>query len=159
VTLSILTGSSRLELPVRLPRTEDPELAPFQPPEGSAPIEVDELAPESAARRIEHDVASGAVTLTYEYGGGRRILPNGIELEDVGREIFTIVEGDPLSARVRCEGLVAIGRSDWRTRVETESEMWCDADHFHTWNRIEAFEGEEKVHEDERTFSVPRDLV
>ncbi|HYM64481.1 MAG TPA: CocE/NonD family hydrolase [Gaiellaceae bacterium] len=159
VTLSLSTGSSRLELPVRLPQAADLELVPFQPPEGSAPIEVDELAPASAARRIEHDVASGAVTLTYEYGGGRRVLPNGIELEDVGREIFTIVEGDPLSARVRCEGLVALGRGDWRTRVETASEMWCDADHFHTRNRIEAFESGEKVHEDERTFSVPRDLV
>jgi uncharacterized protein len=104
-------------------------------------------------------VATGAVTLTYEYGGGRRILPNGIELEDAGREIFTIVEGDPLSARVRCEGLVAVGRGNWRTRVETESELWSDAASFHTRNRIEAFEGDVKVHEDERTFSVPRDLV
>ena len=144
---------------MRPPRPEDQELAPFQSPEGSAPIEVDEITAGSAARRIERDVATGTVTLTYEYGGGRRILPNGIELEDAGREIFTIVEGDPLSARVRCEGLVAVGRGDWRTRVETESELWSDATSFHTRNRIEAFEGDVKVHEDERTFSVPRDLV
>ena len=144
---------------MRPPRPDDQGLAPFQAPEGSAPIEVDEITAGSAARRIERDVATGAVTLTYEHGGGRRVLPNGIELEDVGREFFTIVEGDPLSARIRCEGLVAVGRGDWRTRVETESELWSDATSFHTRSRIRAFEGDEKIHEDERTFSVPRDLV
>ncbi len=159
VTLSLFTGSSRLELPVRPPRPDAQGLAPFQTPEGSAPIEVDEITAGSAARRIERDVATGAVTLTYEHGGGRRILPNGIELEDAGREIFTIVEGDPLSARIRCEGLVAVGRGNWRTRVETQSDLWSDATSFHTRNRIQAFEGDVKVHEDERTFSVPRDLV
>ena len=158
-TLSVFTGSSHLELPVRPPRPEDQELAPFQSPEGSAPIEVDEITPGWAGRRIERDVATGTVDAHLRVRGGRRILPNGIELEDGGREIFTIVEGDPLSARVRCEQLVAVGRGDWRTRVETESELWSDATSFHTRNRIRAFEGDEKVHEDERTFSVPRDHV
>ena len=54
---------------------------------------------------------------------------------------------------------MAVGRGDWRTRVETESELWSDAASFYTRNRIEAFEGDVKVHEDERTFSVPRDFV
>jgi hypothetical protein len=55
--------------------------------------------------------------------------------------------------------LITIGRGDWRTRVETESEMTCDADAFHVENTVTAYEGDERVFKQTRRFSAPRDLV
>ena len=104
-------------------------------------------------------MAAGAAEIVYAYGGGRRQLPNGLELEDDYRETFRIVGEDPLSARVETEMSVALGRGDWQTRVETESAMWSDSDAFHTTNSVEAYEGPEKVFARTWTFSVPRDLV
>jgi predicted acyl esterase len=157
VTLTVLGGE--LELPVRPPRTEDEAPAAFEEPEGSPPLAVETLAEGTASRTIERDVATGAVTLTYAYGGGRKRLPSGLELEDAYRETFSIVEGDPLSAEVRCNHSVRLGRGAWQTLVVTESVMRSDAASFHLTNVVEAYEGEEQVFARTRELTVPRDLV
>lgn len=159
VTLEVVAGASAVELPVRRSSAADDALPAFDEPEVAAPLEVEELEPGSATRRVERDFMTGTAVLTYEFGGGRRVLPTGVELADGGRETFTIREGDPLSARVRCEEFVEIGRGDVRTRVETDSEMWSDAEHFYVRNRIRAYENKALVHEDERDFAVRRDHV
>ena len=117
------------------------------------------MSPRAATRRVERDFVTGEAVLTYEFGGGRRVLPSGVELADWARETFTIREGDPLSARVRCEERVELARDGVRTMVETDSEMWSDAESFHVVNRLRATENGEVVHEDERPFTVPRDHV
>jgi putative CocE/NonD family hydrolase len=159
VTLTVIAGVSSFELPVRPPRADDAGLPELGEPEGAAPLTVDEREPGTATRQILRDLVTGEAVLTYEYGGGRRVLPSGVELVDWARETFTIREGDPLSARVRCEERVEIRREDVRTRVETDSEMWSEAERFNILNRIRAFENDDVIHEDERTFSVLRDHV
>ena len=87
------------------------------------------LRPGPAGRTITHDLSTGRVELSYDWQvGGLIRLPNGLEIEDRNLTVFSIVEGDPLSARVRSETAGAIGRGEWRTRCETVSEMTCDAD-------------------------------
>jgi hypothetical protein len=75
------------------------------------------------------------------------------------RETFTIVDGDPLSAVVRVEGRVAVGRGGWQTRVEIDTTMTSDAERFHVSSTVEAWDGDERVFSRTRPFSVPRDLV
>ena len=145
-----------LVLPVREPRPEDDSLRPFDPPETSPPLEVEELAVGPTTRTVERDVGTGTSVLTYAYGSGRR-HPNGIELVETTREVFRIVEGDPLSAAVEVYETVALARDDWRTRAETRSEMTGDADSFHVVNTVTAYEGEEVAFERTRRFSVPRE--
>ena len=159
VTLTVVAGASSLELPVREPRPSDEDLPAFGEPEAAAELPVGEREPGSATRRVERDFVTGEAVLTYEFGGGRRVLPSGVELADWARETFTIREGEPLSARVRCEERVELARDGVRTIVETDSEMWSDAESFHVVNRIRATENGEVVHEDERPFTVPRDHV
>jgi putative CocE/NonD family hydrolase len=159
VTLTVLAGESTVALPVRPQAAADGDLEPFGEPESAPPPAAEEVEPGSAQRRVVRDFVSGEAVLTYEHGGGRRILPNGVELADGTRETFTIREGDPLSARVRCEEWVEIARGDVRTRIETDSEMWSDAESFHVRNRVRATENREVVHDEERTFAVPRDHV
>jgi hypothetical protein len=158
-TLTVFAGASRLELPVRTPRDGDESLAPFEEPEGAEPLAVEELEPGWARRHVARDLATGEATLVYDFGAGRRVLPNGVELADGGRETFTIREGDPLSARVRCEELVEIARGEVRTRVETDGELWADAAAFHTRSVRRAYENGELVHERESRASIARDNV
>lgn len=159
ITLTVVAGASVVELPVRPARAEDAGLHAFEEPEGAPPLAVEELEPSSSTRRITRDLGSEEAVLVFEFGAGRRVLPSGVELTDGGRETFTISEGDPLSARVRCEEYVEIAREGLRTRIETDGELWSDAESFHTRNTIRAWENGELVHEGERELSVPRDLV
>jgi uncharacterized protein len=148
-----------LVLPIRAPRPEDAKLRPFDPPESAPPLAIEMLAEAPTRRTVERDVGSGETVLTYSYGGGRRRLPNGIELDETTHETFRIVEGDPLSARVDVAETVGVARDDWRTRVETASTMTADAEAFHVENTVVAYEGDERVFERTRRFSAPRDLV
>ena len=160
VTITVETGaSSRLVLPVRPPRPSDDELRPFGEPEGSPPLAIQHLAEGYASRTVERDLASGASMLTYAYGNGRVVLPNGIELAERYRELFTLVEGDPLSAAVRTDASIELGRGDWKTRVDTESSMSCEHDSFTVVNRVEAHEGPRQVFARTWTKRIPRDLV
>jgi hypothetical protein len=159
VTLTVVAGSSLLELPVRGPRDSESALREFEEPEAAAALLIEEREPGSATRRVTRDFVKGEAVLVYEYGGGRRVLPSGLELADWTRETFTIREDEPLSARVRCEERVELTRDGIRTVVETDSEMWSDAQCFHVVNRIRATENGEVVHESERPFTVPRDHV
>ena len=114
-----------------------------------------------AGRRSSHDLATGRVELVYDWDvGGRTRLPNGLEVEDSNRTTFSIVEGDPLSAAVRCRMAGQLGRGDWQTRCETESVMTCDAEELPrhparcTRGRVTSC-----VFEHTWTSVIPRDLV
>jgi hypothetical protein len=110
---------------------------------------------------IRRDVAERRLELTVDldYWGAPRLLPTGLEYSENGQDTYTIVEDDPLSAAVRCEWAIAIGRDAWRTRVETRSTMSADADAFHVTNVLDAYEGNVRVLAKTWTLAVPRDLV
>jgi putative CocE/NonD family hydrolase len=160
VTLTVVTGGeSSLELPVRPRRAEDIELAPFLPPEGAAPLPVEPLSG-STGTVLSLDVASGRLTrtMTSDRGGHRR-RTDGLVYEPTVTDVFTIVEGDPLSANVRCERSVAIARGNWRTRVEAVSTMTADTEAFIVTNVLDAFEEDRRVFGRTWDARIPRDLV
>ncbi|MBI3763864.1 MAG: CocE/NonD family hydrolase, partial [Chloroflexi bacterium] len=161
VTLSVFTGAaSRLDLPVRKPRAEDAALAAFEPPEISTPLAKNTLRTGSFSRTVHRDVASGRFDLVdFGDSGSRLFVASGLEYETINKNTFTIVEGDPLSASVRCDWTVKIGHGDWRTRVETSSVMTSDAETFRVTNVLDAFEGNTRVFGKTWTFAVPRDCV
>jgi uncharacterized protein len=160
VTLTVITGGeSSLELPVRGPRREDAELAPFAPPEGAAPLAVEPL-PGTTETLLSVDVATGRLTRTMRSDrGGHRRPSDGLVYDATVTDIFTIVEGDPLSARVRSERSVAIARGDWRTRIEAVSTMSADRDAFIVTNELDAFERDRRIFGRTWHARVPRDLV
>jgi putative CocE/NonD family hydrolase len=159
VTLSLFGGE--LVLPVRPPDLEDEGLAASAPPEGAPPLAVDVLRARDWGSTLRHDIASGCFELAFrqDYWGRRRIVESGIEFETFGADVFTIVAGEPLSARTGSDRTVSMSRGDWQIRVETSSTLSADAETFYLTNHVEAFEGNVRVFVQARHAELPRDHV
>ena len=80
-------------------------------------------------------------------------------MQGAQKDIFTIVDGDPLSATVECPRRMEMHRGGWPACVECQSTMSADAEVFRLVNLVEAFENEERIYSRESAFEVPRDLV
>jgi hypothetical protein len=166
VTLTLFGGE--LRLPARRHQPADDRLRPFEDPEFARPIPVEPLqhgAPvRGGAQVVRRDVSNGDVEVRTEFdygaaGATQGLFPGGLEYEESGADTFAIAEGDPLSVEARSEWQIKIGRGTWRTRVETQSRLWSDAEAFYVTNTVEAYEGAEQIFMRVRDFSVPRDLV
>lgn len=159
VTLALVTGASRLELPVRAPAADERPVV-FEPAEGAAPQRLEALREPAHERRIEEDVGSGTLTLTIRDDFGRtRDLAHGLVTDMVARETWRVREGEPLSARGETHWTIELAREDgWSVRTETHASMQGDAQAWHVAARIEAYEGETLVLERELRSSHPRRL-
>jgi putative CocE/NonD family hydrolase len=161
VTLTLHTaGDSRLELPVRAPRANEPKPEPFAPPESGVPLELETLPGEiREGRRVSRDVAAGRSELRlYQDSPSVRIVETGTELAWQNEDTYSIVDGDPLSAAITCRSSIQMGRDGWRTRIETESTMTATRDAFLVTNSVEAFEGDTRVFARSTERAIPRDL-
>lgn len=161
VTLQVYTGDkTRLTLPVRPKQAIDDNLPPFKQPETARVMEREILRVENRTRKVEHDLIHGVWTLEdFSDEGSRRLPDTGIEYGSINRNVYTIEEGNPLSAKVRCEWDLHVGRGDWQTRLESVSIMSCDKENFYLTNELTAFEGEEQVFTKTWKTEIPRDLV
>ncbi|MET9345585.1 CocE/NonD family hydrolase [Streptomyces termitum] len=152
-------AGSALTLPVRAP-TRD--AVAFEEPEQAPPLGVttpgtpEETRPERLVRR---DVAKGEWTLQVDPKyGGTRVYPDGLEFTEDAVETYTIAEDDPLTARTRSDWTVRLHRPDlaWDVRIETRSEITCDARAFHTSDEVVCTEGGEVVFHRTWEKTIPR---
>ena len=161
VELTLVAGQgSWLELPVRPMDADDGPAPGFGPPEAAPPLPLDVDEGTEAYHRIHRDVVSGSFSLEMNQGGDRRVrLPDGLEMLEESREIFTIRERDPLSAAIESRRRLELARGDWRVEVRTVSNMTADRTDFHLVDMVEAFEDGRRVFERTWDRSVPRDHV
>jgi hypothetical protein len=162
VTLTVLAGMSRLELPVRPPRPEDDDLRPFEEPEFPPPLEVERAdIPRGAGRSASRDLESGRHELVVgvDHFGARRLVRDELLYRERAIDTFAIVEGEPLSAMARSEWTIELERGDWRVRVETSSALSGDAEAFHVTNALDAYEGDARIFAKTWSRRLPRDLV
>lgn len=153
-------AASWIAIPERAPRPEDDTLAPFEPPASAPAPDVTRLPHQPLTRTAIEDIGSGRMEIVNEFDFfGSRRLPDGLEYSERAQDRFSIVQGDPLSARVTCTWEMNVGRGDWRTRVATTSTMTATATHFVVVNTLEAFEGSTRVFAQSRSSEIPRDLV
>ncbi|RDU35313.1 peptidase S15 [Neobacillus piezotolerans] len=160
-TLTVFPGeNTKLVLPVRRPCELDGSLPEFGPPETAAVAEREILRVESRSRKVHNDLINGVWVLDdYSDEGARRLPHNGLEYGSTNRNIYTIKENDPLSAEVRCEWTLDVGRGDWQTSLKSVSVMSADEGHFYLMNELTAFEGKEQVFTKTWKTAIPRDLV
>jgi len=159
--MTLFTGqSSYLTLPIRPPQLSDEQLVPFEPPERAPFLHHEILRPASRKRTIHRDLIEGTVRLVdFIDDGNKLLLDSGLEFEATTTDTFSIVEGNPLSAHVRCDRTVGLHRDDWCIKIETTSTMSADADNFHVTNALDAYEGNIRVFAKSWSSTIPRDLV
>jgi predicted acyl esterase len=160
VTLTVFTGASTLELPVRPPDPADASLPPVPAPEAPPPPATTVVEPAHRSRTVHHDLGDDVVTLESVQDAGRVRL-DGIDLtlRTVVRERYDMAPGDPLSARAEVSGVVGMQRGDWSVEARTRTVMTATREEFRIEARLDAFEGETRVFDRRWKTAVPRDLV
>jgi uncharacterized protein len=159
VALTLHAG--RLDLPARAPRAEDADLLEFAEPEHSAPLRVESAAAGPGGRSLRRDLATGLVEQVFDWdlGGSQRLVDIDLETSDASHTVYSIREGDPLSAEVRFHAVSGMGRGDWSMRSEVTSAMTADADAFHVTTMLEVYEGAGRIFARTWTHRFPRDHV
>ncbi len=154
-TVTVITGVSTLDLPVR-PHREEPEIA-FPPAEGAPSRRLETIRKSEQSRIVTTNMATGEVTLriTDDFGMSRD-LDSGLLTGEIGREVYRIHPDDPLSARVDTHWTEILQREDWDIRTETYSYQHSDATTFYIKARIEAYENGEPVFEKNFVEEIPR---
>jgi uncharacterized protein len=165
-TIEIHTLGSSLELPARSPRPEDAELRPFDPPEQAPYPESTEVTEGTSTHDIHYDKATGESVRAFEADFAENGEPALTRIEDTGMEYgeafavrLSIRDGDPLSATAEMRHHSRFRRKEWSVGTRLTARMTADASAFHIETRIEGYEGEERVFDQEFRSDVPRDLV
>jgi hypothetical protein len=159
VTLTVFRG--RLELPERPARPEDAELPEFGEPESAAKLEVEAVAGSPQGRSIRRELATGLVEQIFDWdlGGSQRLVDIDLETSDASHTVYSIREGDPLSAEVRFHAASGMGRGDWSMRSEVTSAMTSDAAAFHVTTMLEVYERNARIFARTWAHRSPRDGV
>ncbi|WP_088006105.1 CocE/NonD family hydrolase [Indiicoccus explosivorum] len=151
---------SQLILPVYTETGKMMELPPFEQAETAEVLKREVLREAGRTREVRHNTVTGEWILDdFSDEGCRRLPYNGIEYGSTNHNVYRITEGDPLSASVRCDWTLTLGRKDWQTRVESVSTMTSDENKFYITSHLKAFEGEEEVFNNRRDFEMERDFV
>jgi uncharacterized protein len=166
VTLSVRTGPSFLELPVRPPRPEDDQLRPFDPPESAPGTTHKKLRQMPMRRTIEIDLATTEMVYTLRSDGGEFDGASLARIEEIDLNLgytllkrYRILENDPLSAQTEFSQTAIMRRGDWAIRVECRTRLSATADTFQFAGELEAFEGDHLFKRHDWTLAIPRALL
>jgi hypothetical protein len=157
VTVTLVTGKSALELPVRPPRKEDKTPPRFKRAEAAPPFNKTTLEPGGRNRVIRTDLGKRATVVEVsDYSGRNRYDDIDLVAGARSTERYRIVEDDPLSCIAEVTWQWVFERKDWRIRTETSTRVTCTKKDYVIKARIEAYEGGAKVFEREFQEKVPR---
>jgi len=161
VDLTLYMGESTcMELPVRTPQAKDKDCGQFNTPETALVMDREIIRKEKRTREVIHNMIDGVWKLQdFSDEGERRLPSNGIQYGSKNKNTWTIKENDPLSAHVQCEWELTLGRDNWKTRLETNSEMWCDNTNFYLVNTLTAYEEGKKIFNKTWKSEISRDHV
>ncbi len=159
VTLTVYSGASSIELPLRGESPLDGLLEPFGPPEIAPKLEAELLEQVPREDLLTKDPATGRVEVVHKNPSSRVLIAGGLEIKQSGSSAYAITEGDPLSAMHRVEKSVGFTRGEWATRLVALSELTSDATQFHLRATIDAFDGDDHFFAREWAIDIPRDLL
>jgi hypothetical protein len=162
--LTVRTGDSVLELPVRLKAGVSSEVT-FDPPASGKPAPMTQIGKGSFRRYSQQDHVTGETTYVTEGVGGLfgegmlRFDEIGTELSQSLKRELVIRDDDPLSARYVITESYDMGREGWRTSIRTRTEMRSDRENFYLTATLTALENGKQVAERSWNETIRRDLV
>ncbi len=158
VTLSVRTGESSLELPVRPRRPEDRDLPRFAPAENAPALEVEQFRPAASHVRVIEDLKAGTVTVErYNDDGLTHIVPWDWEYGAAAQRTYTVRADDPHSAVATMEWNKEFGRGEFRVYLRARTRMQALPTHFRLTATLDAYEGETRVFSREWDTMIARD--
>jgi hypothetical protein len=142
VTLTVFNAASFIDIPVRAARRAE-RPPKFAPSEAAKPVKLLEHSKPFNKRELTRDQATGETRLNIVDDFGRSTIEeHGLTLWACGRENYSILPHDPLSARQECQWTEERQRGDWKVRTETVSAMTASKTHWHITGRLEAYEND-----------------
>jgi hypothetical protein len=87
------------------------------------------------------------------------LRPHGLITWSTGRENYSILPDDPLSAVMETHWTEGRKRGTWEVRTETYGRLTASATHWQVWGKIVAFEGKREVFSREFSEDIPRKLM
>ncbi len=160
-TLSVHTGESWLDLPVRPPDPADADLRAFAAPaSGPGTPVIHHPAPDPVPRALRHDLISGRISVDFPRWTYRTEMPDiGQTVTSSGYARFHIVEGDPLSAVCDCGYEVTIQRKDAVVGHRSTGSLSCDATHFIVRTHLGITENGKEIFARDWDERIARDMV
>lgn len=165
VTLTVHSGVSTLELPVRPPDPADERLRLFDPPEAAPGARRTPLRSLPFKRTVERDLATNEVVYTLSSDASELAGHSLARLEEIDMELgYTLIkrhriaDGDPLSAATELIQTVRMRREGWSVRAECTVRVKAERDHLHFTAQLDAFENEAPVRSRTWDERIPRRL-
>jgi len=166
VTLTVYTGVSFLEFPIRPPDPQDQLLPPLGEPERAPSPQPSELRPMPTQRTITRNPATNETVYSVgsegiESDGAALVRVDAINLEVGHRMVkrFRIGETDPLSACAEVIQATVFKRGAWSVRIEIDTCLSASAEAFQFQAHLHAYEGDTLLLSKKWTRKVPRDLA
>jgi putative CocE/NonD family hydrolase len=146
VTLTLVTGKSALDLPVRPPRREDKTPPKFKPVEAAEPFRKTALSQGYRNRVVHTDMGTGETVVEVSDDSGRNRYDD-IDLVAQARstERYSVRDDDPLAATAEVTWTWLFERKDWSIRTESRTRMTCTQRDFIVTATLEAYEGDTQV--------------
>ncbi|MEV0558249.1 MULTISPECIES: CocE/NonD family hydrolase [unclassified Streptomyces] len=157
--LTVHEQPCRLVLPVR-PADEPDTSAPFDAPEGTAPITTTRVTPPEQRWEVSRDLVDYGAALNIVKDRGT-VHFDAMDL-DVGcrvHERYTSVADDFTSPAGDVTWTMSFRRKDWDVRVRTSTTLTCDAEAFHVNATLDAYEHGQRIASRTWNESVPRDAL
>jgi uncharacterized protein len=158
VKLTLYAGASELHLPIRKIRSLEAPVS-FAEAEGATPVELKHVKPAANKREVTVDPKTGETRLEIVDDFGTQLIKDlDLTIWGAGRESYSILPDNPLSAKMETHWTEARKRGSWEARTETYGRLTATKTHWIVWGKIEAFEGKKKVFTKEFNEKIGRKL-
>ena len=159
--ITIVTGDCELNIPVRDSDQSDEELPPFPEPEAAPPLRKTVLSEPSNKITVTENIETGEVIRRVWIDEGVIVYDDyqGWTVASTHDEIYAIHPDDPCSAVCGITWTENFSRGDWEVSSQTQTFVTSTPTHFYLEAKLQAWEGEDLVHEQSWEETFERKLV
>lgn len=157
VRLTVLTGASRVIMPVRTASPDDNLLRPFGDPEAACLPQTRQLGKTERNWRVIRDLENDLSTLeVVKDEGVVRIEEIDLEMEKCVREWYSFQGDDFDSVRGEVLSERCVRRADWAVKTVTRTVLQSDAENFYLRADLDAYESGFRVYCQTWERTIPR---
>ena len=156
-TVTLFTGSAKLELPTTdgIKLTAPDNL--FEQPEGAPELPVRIDSAETTAMNINYDVIARETDLTYQTDDGVTYYPDiDLSTQRTAVNHYIIRDDDPSSAQVTMYRTFKIFRENWSASTVEQLQLTCDNDTFQVCGKLDAYDTDDSIFSREWNEQIPR---